>query len=76
MKPAASVALTRIGAKNDQCTKCHKCETNCPMDIEVMRYAVFCGESMFSRVPDASKVALVWLVAALRRAHPTHTTAR
>jgi len=28
---------------------------------------VFCGESMFSRVPDASKVALVWLVAALRR---------
>ena len=30
--------------------------------------AVFCGESMFSRVPDASKVALAWLVAALRRA--------
>jgi leucyl/phenylalanyl-tRNA--protein transferase len=29
---------------------------------------VFCGESMFSRVPDASKVALTWLVAALRRA--------
>ncbi len=29
---------------------------------------VFCGESMFSRVSDASKVALVWLVAALRRA--------
>jgi leucyl/phenylalanyl-tRNA--protein transferase len=28
---------------------------------------VFCGESMFSLVPDASKVALVWLVAALRR---------
>lgn len=28
---------------------------------------VFCGESMFSRVPDASKVALAWLVAALRR---------
>lgn len=28
---------------------------------------VFCGESMFSRVPDASKVALCWLVAALRR---------
>ncbi|MFZ5744087.1 MAG: leucyl/phenylalanyl-tRNA--protein transferase [Pseudomonadota bacterium] len=27
----------------------------------------FCGESMFSRVPDASKVALAWLVAALRR---------
>jgi len=26
---------------------------------------VFCGESMFSRVPDASKVALAWLVAAL-----------
>jgi len=24
---------------------------------------VFCGESMFSRVPDASKVALAWLVA-------------
>ena len=23
---------------------------------------VFCGESMFSRVPDASKVALAWLV--------------
>lgn len=29
---------------------------------------VFCGESMFSRVPDASKVALAWLVVALRRA--------
>ncbi|MFN3517516.1 MAG: leucyl/phenylalanyl-tRNA--protein transferase [Novosphingobium sp.] len=29
---------------------------------------VFCGESMFSREPDASKVALAWLVAALRRA--------
>ena len=29
---------------------------------------VFCGESMFSRVPDASKVALAWLVAALRGA--------
>jgi leucyl/phenylalanyl-tRNA--protein transferase len=29
---------------------------------------VFCGESMFSRMTDASKVALSWLVAALRRA--------
>jgi leucyl/phenylalanyl-tRNA--protein transferase len=29
---------------------------------------VFCGESMFSRVPDASKVALAWLVALMRRA--------
>ena len=29
---------------------------------------VFCGESMFSLVPDASKVALAWLVAALARA--------
>ncbi|EZP83650.1 Leucyl/phenylalanyl-tRNA--protein transferase [Novosphingobium resinovorum] len=28
---------------------------------------VFCGESMFSRVSDSSKVALCWLVAALRR---------
>ncbi|MDE2435507.1 MAG: leucyl/phenylalanyl-tRNA--protein transferase [Sphingomonadales bacterium] len=28
----------------------------------------FCGESMFSRFPDASKVALAWLVAALRHA--------
>ena len=28
---------------------------------------VFCGESMFSSVPDASKVALAWLVSALRR---------
>lgn len=27
---------------------------------------VFCGESMFSLAPDASKVALAWLVAALR----------
>ncbi len=27
----------------------------------------FCGESMFSRRADASKVALAWLVAALRR---------
>ena len=29
---------------------------------------VFCGESMFSLVPDASKVAMAWLVAALRMA--------
>jgi leucyl/phenylalanyl-tRNA--protein transferase len=29
---------------------------------------VFCGESMFSRTTDASKVALVWLVALLRHA--------
>lgn len=29
---------------------------------------VFCGESMFSRASDASKVALAWLVAALRQA--------
>jgi len=29
---------------------------------------VFCGESMFSRVTDASKVALTWLVALLREA--------
>ena len=29
---------------------------------------VFCGESMFSLVPDASKVALTWLVVALRHA--------
>lgn len=29
---------------------------------------VFCGESMFSRVPNASKVALAWLVASLNRA--------
>ncbi|MFT4026777.1 MAG: leucyl/phenylalanyl-tRNA--protein transferase [Novosphingobium sp.] len=29
---------------------------------------VFCGESMFSLASDASKVALAWLVAALRRA--------
>ena len=28
---------------------------------------VFCGESMFSRARDASKVALAWLVAASRR---------
>jgi leucyl/phenylalanyl-tRNA---protein transferase len=33
--------------------------------------AVFCGESMFSRETDASKVALAWLVAALRRARVT-----
>jgi leucyl/phenylalanyl-tRNA--protein transferase len=32
---------------------------------------VFCGESMFSRVDDSSKVALAWLVAALRRAGVT-----
>ena len=29
---------------------------------------VFCGESMFSRADDASKVALAWLVAAMRKA--------
>jgi len=28
---------------------------------------VFCGESMFSRASDTSKIALAWLVAALRR---------
>jgi leucyl/phenylalanyl-tRNA--protein transferase len=32
---------------------------------------VFCGESMFSRASDASKVALCWLVAALRRGRAT-----
>ncbi len=32
---------------------------------------VFCGESMFSTRSDASKVALAWLVAALRRAGVT-----
>lgn len=32
---------------------------------------VFCGESMFSRVSDSSKVALCWLVAALRKARVT-----
>jgi leucyl/phenylalanyl-tRNA--protein transferase len=32
---------------------------------------VFCGESMFSTVSDSSKVALCWLVAALRRAGAT-----
>lgn len=32
---------------------------------------VFCGESMFSRVADSSKVALAWLVAALHRAGVT-----
>ena len=29
---------------------------------------VFCGESMFSRTDNASKVALAWLVAAMKRA--------
>lgn len=29
---------------------------------------IFCGESMFSTASDASKVALVWLVALMRRA--------
>ena len=29
---------------------------------------VFCGESMFSRADNASKVALAWLVAAMREA--------
>jgi len=29
---------------------------------------VFCGESMFSRTDNASKVALAWLVAAMRQA--------
>lgn len=32
---------------------------------------VFCGESMFSRATDASKVALAWLVVALRHAGAT-----
>ena len=38
MKPASSVAVMRIGARNDECTHCRKCERNCPMDIEIMRY--------------------------------------
>ena len=29
---------------------------------------VFCGESMFSRMPNASKVAVAWLVAAMQEA--------
>lgn len=33
--------------------------------VEIGR--AFCGESMFSRATDASKVALAWLVAAMRR---------
>ena len=32
---------------------------------------VFCGESMFSRADNASKVALAWLVALLRRSGAT-----
>ncbi|MDE8652701.1 leucyl/phenylalanyl-tRNA--protein transferase [Novosphingobium album (ex Liu et al. 2023)] len=32
---------------------------------------VFCGESMFSRATDASKIALAWLVAALRQGGAT-----
>lgn len=32
---------------------------------------VFCGESMFSRVDNASKVALAWLVALMRRGGAT-----
>ena len=32
---------------------------------------VFCGESMFSRATDASKVALAWLVITLRRSGAT-----
>ncbi len=32
---------------------------------------VFCGESMFSRADNASKVALAWLVALMRRANYT-----
>jgi ferredoxin-type protein NapH len=38
LKPSASVSMTRIGIKNDKCTKCRKCTVNCPMDIDVMRY--------------------------------------
>ena len=29
---------------------------------------VYCGESMFSRAPNASKIALAWLVAAMKKA--------
>lgn len=38
LKPAAYFSLTRIGPKNDRCTKCRQCERNCPMDIQIMRY--------------------------------------
>lgn len=32
---------------------------------------VFCGESMFSRAPNASKIALAWLVSAMKAARMT-----
>lgn len=38
LKPSASVSMMRVVATNDKCTSCRKCEVNCPMDIEVMRY--------------------------------------
>jgi polyferredoxin len=38
LKPSASVSMTRIGIKNDRCTKCRRCTANCPMDVDVMRY--------------------------------------
>lgn len=38
MKPSASISIMRVVAVSDGCTRCRKCEINCPMDIEVMRY--------------------------------------
>lgn len=38
LKPAASLAMVRIGPKNDNCTQCGICEHACPMDIQIARY--------------------------------------
>ena len=37
-KGAGALSLARIGAKNDNCTRCRKCERSCPMDVEIRRY--------------------------------------
>ena len=63
---ASYVALHQIGFA-------HSLECWCGGELAGGLYGVgfdrvFCGESMFSRETDASKVALAWLVAALRRA--------
>ena len=52
--------------------ECWRCDEDGGEELVGGLYGVgfdraFCGESMFSRATDASKVALAWLVAALRR---------
>jgi leucyl/phenylalanyl-tRNA--protein transferase len=65
------IGLHRAG--HAHAVECWQTDSNGARDLVGGLYGVsfdrvFCGESMFSRVPDASKVALAWLTALLRAA--------